>query len=402
MPIRKLFSRTRSEISRRATSATACAPAHAATAWRKRSASVGRSRLKCVTVPARAGGVEHARRARRRRAAARAAPRGPVSASSAPGTPATQRAVAVALDADAHLLGLAAAALAQLVDRAGGDEPAVLDDRHVLAQPLDELELVRGEDDGHAGVRALAQHAAHHVDAGRVEAGERLVEHEHLRVVDERDAELDALLVAERERLDAVAGALARPSRSIQRSAARAAPAAGEPVQAREVHELVAHAHLRVQAALLRHVAEARARARRRSARPFQRTRPASGASTPSTIRIAVVLPAPLGPTKPSIRPGATENVRSSSATTSPKRRVSPSSSSMAGRSSGGSRAKVRLARRSSVFRRAPPIFECGALSEMPAVRGGGRHVSSQPGASRPRPARPCPGAARGRAGRRR
>ena len=73
---------------------------------------------------------------------------------------------------------------------------------------------------GHARVRALAQHAAHDVDADRVEAGERLVEHEHLRVVDERDAELDALLVAERERLDAVAGALVSPSRSIQRSAA--------------------------------------------------------------------------------------------------------------------------------------------------------------------------------------
>ena len=52
------------------------------------------------------------------------------------------------------------------------------------------------------------EHAAHHVHAGRVEAGERLVEHEHLGVVDERDAELDALLVAERERLDLVAGAL--------------------------------------------------------------------------------------------------------------------------------------------------------------------------------------------------
>ena len=54
------------------------------------------------------------------------------------------------------------------------------------------------------------QHAAEHVDADRVEAGERLVEHEQLRVVHERGGELHALLVAERERLDAVAGALAR------------------------------------------------------------------------------------------------------------------------------------------------------------------------------------------------
>ena len=52
------------------------------------------------------------------------------------------------------------------------------------------------------------EHAAEHVDADRVEAGERLVEHEQLRVVHERGRELHALLVAERERLHAVAGAL--------------------------------------------------------------------------------------------------------------------------------------------------------------------------------------------------
>jgi hypothetical protein len=42
-------------------------------------------------------------------------------------------------------------------------------------------------------------------------ARERLVEHQQLRVVDERGAELHALLVAERERLDAVAGAVGDP-----------------------------------------------------------------------------------------------------------------------------------------------------------------------------------------------
>ena len=35
-------------------------------------------------------------------------------------------------------------------------------------------------------------------------------------------------------------------------------------------------------------------------------------------IRIAVVLPAPFGPTKPNSRPGATEKPTPSSATTSP------------------------------------------------------------------------------------
>ena len=61
---------------------------------------------------------------------------------------------------------------------------------------------------GHAGGGVFGQHAAEHVDADRVEAGERLVEHEQLRLVHQRGGELDALLVAERELLDAVLGAL--------------------------------------------------------------------------------------------------------------------------------------------------------------------------------------------------
>ena len=70
---------------------------------------------------------------------------------------------------------------------------------------------MRGEQDRHALVGEPAQHAAEDVDADRVEPGERLVEHEQLGSVHERDAELDPLLVAERERLDAVPGALAEP-----------------------------------------------------------------------------------------------------------------------------------------------------------------------------------------------
>jgi hypothetical protein len=104
------------------------------------------------------------------------------------------------------------------------------------------------------------QHAAEHVDADGVQAGERLVEHEQLRVVHERGGELDALLVAQRQRLHAVARPLGEaepldPAAGGGRGGARV-----RAVQAREVDELVAHAHLRVQPALLRHVAEARPR----------------------------------------------------------------------------------------------------------------------------------------------
>jgi len=51
-----------------------------------------------------------------------------------------------------------ALAVAQLVDIASGHHAAGADDRHGLAQALDQLELVGGEDDGHAGLDALAQH----------------------------------------------------------------------------------------------------------------------------------------------------------------------------------------------------------------------------------------------------
>ena len=44
----------------------------------------------------------------------------------------------------------------------------------------------------------------------------------------------------------------------------------------------------------------------------------------PSSIRSVVVLPAPLGPRKPVIRPGSTSKLRSSTATKEPKRLVSP------------------------------------------------------------------------------
>ena len=46
-------------------------------------------------------------------------------------------------------------------------------------------------------------------------------------------------------------------------------------------------------------------------------------------MRIVVVLPAPFGPTNPTISPSGTENVTPSSATMSPNRRERSSSSSM-------------------------------------------------------------------------
>ena len=158
-----------------------------------------------------------------------------------------------------------------------------------------------GEHHRHAGVGVLAQDAAEDVDADGVEAGERLVEHQQLRVVHERGGELHALLVAERELLHPLAGALLQPEALDPAVGRGLGVRARDAVQPGEVDELVADAHLRVQAALLGHVAEPRAG--RGVGGRGRGTAPARGParSTPRTMRMVVVLPAPLGPTKPNI-----------------------------------------------------------------------------------------------------
>ena len=90
----------------------------------------------------------------------------------------------------------------------------------------------------------------------RVEPGERLVEDEQLRLVQQRGRELRALLVAVRELLDLRIGAIgeAEPLEPVRRRRARRARA--QPVQTAEVGELLADRHPRIEAALLRHVAE--------------------------------------------------------------------------------------------------------------------------------------------------
>jgi hypothetical protein len=77
--------------------------------------------------------------------------------------------------------------------------------------------------------------------------------------VDERGGELGSLLVAERQRLRAPVGDL--PEAEALEPAGRRGAGVGmaDAVQAGEVHEMVGDAHLRVQAALLGHVAEPRA-----------------------------------------------------------------------------------------------------------------------------------------------
>ncbi len=161
---------------------------------------------------------------------------------------------------DLDLEVLAARRRLQLLDPAGGHDPAPGDDDDVLADVLDQVELVAGEDDADPGRGPLADDLGHRRDADRVEARERLVEDQQLRVVDQRGRELDALLVAVRQLLELGLGAVgeAHPLEPVVRGGIRGL--AAQAVLLGEVAELLGDPHARVQAALLGHVPEAQPR----------------------------------------------------------------------------------------------------------------------------------------------
>ena len=91
----------------------------------------------------------------------------------------------------------------------------------------------------------------------RVEAGERFVEDERLRLVEQRGDDLDPLLVAEAELLDPVAGAVGEAEPLEARGADDAPARPSSPDELAEVDQLVEDLLLGVEAALLGHVAEA-------------------------------------------------------------------------------------------------------------------------------------------------
>ena len=87
--------------------------------------------------------------------------------------------------------------------------------------------------------------------------------------------------------------------------------------------------------------------------RPSRAIAPPEARTNPVTASMRVVLPAPLGPMRPTTSPGATESDTPSTATTEPKRTVSPSTASVApatgttSAAGSGPRAVGRDARRS-------------------------------------------------------
>src|SRR5690606_14957889 len=82
------------------------------------------------------------------------------------------------------------------------------------------------------------------------------VQHEQFRVVYECGGELDALLIAEGQLFDTVLQAADKSERGQDRLGGLGSASRFDTAQSSEVHELVEHPHLRVEPALLGHVAE--------------------------------------------------------------------------------------------------------------------------------------------------
>src|SRR5450755_575637 len=84
----------------------------------------------------------------------------------------------------------------EVVDAAACHQLAVVDDRHRLAEILDEIELMTGEQDTTSGVCALDENLADVVYTRWVKTRQRFVEHDQLGLVHERRGELYSLLIA--------------------------------------------------------------------------------------------------------------------------------------------------------------------------------------------------------------
>ena len=137
------------------------------------------------------------------------------------------------------------------------DHPTAVDDHHLPADVGDEVELVAAEQQARALGHLVEEDLLQDFGGDRVEPGERLVEHQQIGVVDQRQGELHPLLVAARQILHVVAGTVGEVDALHPAVGRRTRCRLVEPAEPGVVDEVVAHPHPRVHAALGRHVAEA-------------------------------------------------------------------------------------------------------------------------------------------------
>ena len=130
----------------------------------------------------------------------------------------------------------------QLVGRAEGEDPAVVDDRDPVAQLVGLGHVVGRQEDRPAGDRGLPgeDELANGARGGDVEAERRLVEEEDPRVVEEAAGEVHLLALAGREGADPLLLLLVEPDRLDQLVDPVPAVARRQPVELAEHPELLA------------------------------------------------------------------------------------------------------------------------------------------------------------------
>ena len=111
-----------------------------------------------------------------------------------------------------------------------------------------------------------------------------------------------------------------------------------------------------------------RPRPRRRGRRRTSGPRPGRGSSAPVIMRMAVVLPAPLGPSRTVIWPSGTDRFRSDRASTSPKRRPTPVEA-MTGTAGASATAAGAIGRCHAVRPVSDPLGSRGAARRLTSYR---------------------------------
>src|SRR5690606_37020117 len=135
------------------------------------------------------------------------------------------------------------------------NDPAVFEPDHALRQRFDLVPLVADIEDRDAAVRhELLEIGQHLVLAVLVERGERLVEQEHFGVGEERPPDRHALPFAARERTRPPRQQMLDAEQADDFLEGHARPPAGEPAA---VEQVLSHAEMREQPALLKHDADA-------------------------------------------------------------------------------------------------------------------------------------------------
>src|SRR3984893_3918975 len=151
---------------------------------------------------------------------------------------------------------LARPAAPQLVDGPARNERPSLDDSDAVADALYDISLMAREDHRDPRLGPLVKNLAHGIDRLGIEARKRLIEHQHHRLEDEGGGQLDTLLVAMAELLQLVPRSVLQLEAFQPEGDRGGRRGLGGAMQLRQVDELLADSHLRIQAALLGHVAD--------------------------------------------------------------------------------------------------------------------------------------------------